>query len=77
MQLLRINETGAREIISWLEEYSTFGFFMTSEMLWAWCEQAELNEGHLELRSLWSKDGRPHTMTVSAEGIDLEEVEVE
>jgi len=77
MQEIRINDTGAREILDWLNEYSNLGY-ITPDMLSAWCEKAEeMGDGHIELRSYWSKDRTVHTYTVSEEGIDIVEVEVE
>ena len=73
--MLRINETGAREILDWLNEYSNLGY-ITPDMLSAWCEKAE-QDGHIELRSYWSKDRTVRTYMVSDEGVDIEEVEVE
>ena len=74
-QMLRINDTGAREILAWLNEYSNLGY-ITPDMLSAWCEKAE-QDGHIELRSYWSKDRTVRTYMVSDEGVDIEEVEVE
>ena len=73
--MLLINETGAREILAWLNEYSNLGY-ITPDMLSAWCEKAE-QDGHIELRSYWSKDRTVRTYTVSDEGIDIVEEEAE
>lgn len=80
MQVITINEAGAREILDWLNEYSTLGY-ITPDMLSAWCTTAEEgpapNAGHIELCSYYSKDRTVRTYTVSDEGMDIVEVEVE
>lgn len=77
MQVITINDTGAREILDWLNEYSTLGH-ITPDMLLAWCAKAEeMNDGHIELKAHWSKDRTVRTYTVSDEGMDIVEVEVE
>jgi len=68
---IRINEIGAREILSWLDEYSTLGY-ITPDMLSAWCSKAEeMCDGHIELKAQLSRDRTVHTYTVSEKGIDI------
>lgn len=78
-----VNENGLTQIHQFLaEHHKKGGDHLDRSMLIAWAADAEfqLGEGNLasiELKSWDSLSGHTETFTISAEGLDAEEVEIE
>ena len=78
-----INAQGLAEIHAFLGQAHKLGRdHFTADMLRAWAADAEfqMSEGNsptIEIRSFDSANGRTVTFTISAAGIDSEEIEVE
>lgn len=78
-----VNQTGLNEIAEFLGTHHRLGRdHFTSDMLNAWAFDAEfqLSEGNpasIEIRSLDTASGHTETLTISAEGLDAEEIDIE
>lgn len=79
-----VNANGIAQIAKFLLENAKRGkdITVTPSMLRAWADQAEfsLSEGNdagIELRSFESIHGRTQTFTISDEGLDSTEVEID
>ena len=78
-----VNEKGLAEIHAFLaEKHKLGGDHFDSSMLRAWAQDAEfqLGEGNpasIEIRSFDSVSGHTENYTISPEGLDCEEVEIE
>jgi len=78
-----VNSKGLKEIHHFLaENHKKGGDHFDEEMLRAWAQDAEfqLGEGNpasIEIRSWDSVSGHTENMTISAEGLDCEEIEIE
>lgn len=78
-----VNSKGLQEIHRFLaENHKKGGDHFDEEMLRAWAQDAEfqLGEGNpasIEIRSWDSVSGHTENMTISAEGLDCEEIEIE
>lgn len=78
-----VNEKGLAEIHQFLaEKHKLGGDHFDRSMLQAWAQDAEfqLGEGNpasIEIRSWDAVSGHTETYTISEEGLDCEEVEIE
>lgn len=78
-----VNSKGLKEIHRFLaENHKKGGDHFDEEMLRAWARSAEfqLSEGNsasIEIRSSDSVSGHTENMTISDEGLDCEEIEIE
>lgn len=79
-----VNANGIAQIAAWLLENHKTGERISQdpEMLRAWAADAEfsLSEGNdagIEIRSSDSIHGRTQTFTVSADGLDYAEIEID
>ena len=79
-----VNANGIAQIAKFLLENAKRGkdITVTPSMLRAWADQAEFslsegNDAFIELRSFESIHGRTQTFTISDEGLDSTEVEID
>lgn len=78
-----INETGLREIAEFLAAHHKLGGdYFTRDMLSAWAAEAEEsadagNPAMIEIRAHDSVSGAPITFTISAAGVDVEEIDAD
>lgn len=78
-----VNEKGLAEIQAFLaEKHKLGGDHFDRSMLQAWAQDAEfqLGEGNpasIEIRSFDAVSGHTEEYTISAEGLDCEEIEIE
>lgn len=83
MKIKQVNEKGLAEIQAFLaEKHKLGGDHFDRSMLQAWAQDAEfqLGEGNpasIEIRSFASLSGRAENYTISDEGLDCEEIEIE